>query len=213
MSTVAKRPYRSKTRSLQAEDTRRRVLAAAMALFARSGIDRVTIAAIAARADVGTSTVYALYGSKEGLLHALMEQALFGERYEVARAMLDGVTDAVQLVALTADVAHAIYEGERAGLGLLRRASSFSPALRKLEAEFEQRRLALQEARVRALFEQRKQREDLSVDEARAILWMYTSRDVYEMLVHARGWSADRYRTWLARTLVEALVRPDQRPR
>ena len=40
-------------------------------------------------------------------------------------------------IALTAHVARAIYEGENSELGLLRGASAFSPALRKLEPEFE----------------------------------------------------------------------------
>jgi hypothetical protein len=35
---------------------------------------------------------------------------------------------------------------------------------------------------------------------------MYTSRDVYRMLVHAGGWTPDRYESWLSETLVSALV-------
>jgi hypothetical protein len=35
---------------------------------------------------------------------------------------------------------------------------------------------------------------------------MYTSRDVYRMLVHEGGWSPDRYQEWLSRTLLDALV-------
>jgi hypothetical protein len=41
---------------------------------------------------------------------------------------------------------------------------------------------------------------------ARSILWMYTSRDVYRMLVHESGWTPDRYQQWLSDTLVNALV-------
>ena len=47
-----------------------------------------------------------------------------------------------------------------------------------------------------------------TLDDARRILWMYTSRDVYRMLVHESGWSPDRYQEWLARTLLDALVAP-----
>ena len=35
---------------------------------------------------------------------------------------------------------------------------------------------------------------------------MYTSRDVYRMLVQEGGWAPDRYQQWLSGTLVEALV-------
>ena len=72
--------------------------------------------------------------------------------------------------------------------GVLRQARGFitesarsegvpSPALRKMEQEFERIRYDAQEARVHSLFEARKARRGLTEPEARRILWMYTSRD------------------------------------
>ena len=183
------------------------MLRAAKTLFVRHGIDQVTIAQIAEKAEVAVSTVYALFKSKEGVLRGLMTAALFGERFQVAEAALEGETDPVRLVALTAHVARAIYEGESTELGLMRGASAFSPALRKLEQEFEKLRFQMQEARLQLLFAQSKQRKGLKFDEARRVLWMYTSRDVYRMLVHEGGWTPERYQQWLGETLVNALVR------
>jgi AcrR family transcriptional regulator len=209
MSTAPKkRRYRSDLRLEAAEVTKERVLNAAKSLFARRGIDRVTIAEVAERAGVGTSTVYALYKSKEGILRALMQAALFGPRFQDAQARLSGVTDPVRLIVLSAHVARAIYEGESAELGLLRGASAFSAALRKLEQEFEKIRYDMQGERIRLLFAQSKQRGELTLDEARRVLWMYTSRDIYRMLVHESGWSPDRYQAWLSDMLVRALVKP-----
>ena len=209
VSSQRTRRYRSTARAQSASDTRRRVLDAAKALFSRKGIDAVTIADVARKADVAGSTVYAIYKSKEGLLRALMKESLFGSRFQDARQLLDGVTDVVALVALTAQVARAIYEGESTNLGLLRHTSGFSPALRKLEQEFERLRYEMQAERLQRLFESGRARVGLSLDEARRILWMYTSRDVYRMLVLEGGWTPDRYQQWLSRTLVEALVRRD----
>jgi AcrR family transcriptional regulator len=182
------------------------VLDAAKKLFARRGIDDVTVAEIAERAGVAAATVYALYKSKEGILRALMRAALFGSRFQEARARLDGVSDPVRLIALSAHVARAIYESESAELGLLRGSSAFSPALRKMERELETMRFEMQAERVRQLFAQAKQRQGLKLDDARRILWMYTSRDVYRMLVHDGGWSPDQYQQWLSETLLRALV-------
>jgi AcrR family transcriptional regulator len=209
MSTP-KRQYVSAVRSQAAQATKERVLTAARRLFVRHGIDQVTIAQIAERATVAESTVYALYRSKEGILRALMSAALFGERFRAARARLDGVSDPVRLIALTAQVARAVYEGESSELGLVRGASAFSPALRKLEQEFERMRFEMQEARVRLLFAQSRQVKGLTFDEARRLLWMYTSRDVYRMLVHEAGWTPDRYEDWLSLTLVGTLVEPSR---
>jgi AcrR family transcriptional regulator len=133
MSRTSRRRYVSDLRSQAADATKSRVLDAAKTLFVRHGIDRVTIAQIAEKADVAVSTVYALYKSKEGILRGLMSAALFGQRFQVTQAKLEGVTDPVRLIVLTAHVARAIYEGESAELGLMRGASAFSPALRKLE--------------------------------------------------------------------------------
>ena len=206
MSRRQRKQYVSELRSQAAEATRNRVLNAAKTLMGRDGIDRVSIAQIAQKANVAVSTVYALYGSKEGILRGLMKKALFGPPFQSARAKLEGVTDPVRLIALTAHVARAIYEGESLELGLLRGASAFSPALRKLEQEFEKMRLEMQEDRVRLLFAQSKQKKGLELEEARRILWMYTSRDIYHMLVHESGWTPDRYQDWLSDTLVNALV-------
>ena len=44
--------------------------------------------------------------------------------------------------------------------------------------------------------------------QARRLLWMYTSRDVYRMLVVEGKWTADQYEIWLGRALADALIEP-----
>jgi AcrR family transcriptional regulator len=207
MSRVPTRRYVSAVRDQAASATRTRVLNAAKSLFARQGIDRVTIAQIAAKADVAVATVYALYKSKEGMLRALMSAALFGSRFHAASEQLKNEKDAVKLISLSAHVARAIYEDESSKLGLMRGAAAFSPGLKKLEQEFEQIRLRMQEARIKLLFAQSKQKMGLTIEVARRILWMYTSRDVYRMLVLESRWTPDQYQQWLSDTLVNALVK------
>lgn len=202
------RRYDTSQREQAAQATRARVRDAAKQLFTRKGIDLVTVAQIAEKADVATSTVYALYKSKDGILQAIMRETLFGERFLSAQRVMEGVNDAAVLVALTPRISRAIYESEHAELGLLRGVSAFSPSLRKMEAQFERQRYEMQEARLRLLFEQGKARPGLDWEKARRIMWMYTSRDVYRMLVTEGGWSPDAYQAWLTDTLVSALVAP-----
>lgn len=202
------RRYVSKARSAAAETSRKRVLEAARVLFVRHGIDRVTIAQIARKSDVAPSTVYAMFKSKEGILRRLMQAALFGQRFQAASAELDSVSDPVKQIELTAGLARAIYESESSELGLMRGASAFSPSLRRLELEFERVRFDMQKQRLVSLFSQSLQSKDLTLEEARRILWMYTSRDVYRMLVTEGRWSPARYQEWLSVTLLGALVAP-----
>jgi len=206
MPTQPRRRYVSAQRQESADATRARVLDAARALFSEKGLDKVTIAEIAHAAGVAGSTVYALFASKAGILRALMQATLFGPAFQAAQATLAGVDDPVRLIELTAGVARAIYEAESAELGVLRGAAAFSADLRETEAEFEGIRRQMQKDRLDRLFAAGRARHDLSLAEAQQVMWMFTSRDVYRMLVHDGGWSPDQYQAWLARTLVEALV-------
>ena len=208
MPTQPRRRYVSAQRHESAEATRGRVLDAAKALFSERGIDKVTIAEIARTAGVAGSTVYGLFASKTGILSALMRAAMFGPRYQAAQQVLSGVGDPVRLVELTGSVARAIYEAESVELGLLRGASAFSADLRETEAEFETMRRDMQRARLERLFAEGRARRGLDLADAQQLMWMYTSRDIFRMLVHDGGWTLDEYEAWLSRTLVEALVEP-----
>jgi AcrR family transcriptional regulator len=214
MSTRSKttRSYGSPARAAAAARTRERILQAAKALFSRRGVDAVTIAAIAGRARVSASSVYTLFESKQGLLRALIESAMFGARYQKASAQLDAVAHPVQQLVMTATVARTIYESESSEMGLLRGASAFSPLLSSMEKRLERMRYDLQAPRVFKLYAEGKARKGLPRDKAQRLLCMYTSRDVYRQLVEEGGWSPDEYEGWLARTLVTELVERRFRP-
>ncbi len=201
------RRYKSDLRRKGADDTRRRILQAARVLFSKEGIDRVTIAKIATHAKVAEPTVYAAFKSKAGILREIVTGAIFSARYQAATARLDETSDPIALLRLTATVARTIYENEASEIGLLRGASMFSPELRKLEREFEAARFELQRRRVELLAERSLLPAGMDVESARRILWMYTSRETYRMMVVEGGWSADRFEAWLADTLVSALSR------
>ena len=67
-------------------------------------------------------------------------------------------------------------------------------------------RFTLQEARAKLLVKSVPAARRLGLARVRDILWMYTGRDVYRMLVLERGWSSDEYESWLAETLIKALM-------
>jgi AcrR family transcriptional regulator len=84
-----KRPYR------RAEETREHVLDVAAWLFYAHGIHTVGIDRIAAEAEVTTTTLYRLFGSKDGLVVAYLRHAdqVWSEKLE--RAIADGGVVAV----------------------------------------------------------------------------------------------------------------------
>jgi AcrR family transcriptional regulator len=63
----------TRTQEQRKADTRARLLAAAAELFASQGVDAVSVDAVAESADRTSGSVYAHFGSKQGLLLALLE--------------------------------------------------------------------------------------------------------------------------------------------
>jgi AcrR family transcriptional regulator len=207
MAHSVKRSYRSASRDSSAERTRSKVLEAGKFLFSRKGIDATTIAQIADRAGVSSATVYATVKSKSGLLHALMHDAIFGPRFQDAQEKLVGVSDPIEQIVMTAQVARAIYEGESAELSLLMKASAFSPELRKTQLQFESLRREMQRGRVDALFKSGRAKKGLDKETASSVLWMFTGREIYHKLVHESGWSPDKFQSWLEETLLATLTK------
>src|ERR671939_1634687 len=79
----AKRAYDSPRRRAQAAATRRDILEAARRLFERRGYAATTMEAIAAEAGVALKTVYVAFETKSGVLRALWNRLLRGERDDV----------------------------------------------------------------------------------------------------------------------------------
>jgi AcrR family transcriptional regulator len=63
----------ARTQAARRADTRERLLAAAAARFAAEGIERASVDAIAEDAERTSGALYAHFGSKEGLLTALLD--------------------------------------------------------------------------------------------------------------------------------------------
>ena len=69
---MSPRPYRLGARSAAVAETRARVVAAAREMFTEDGFHQVSLDAVARRADVARGTVYHQFGSKVGLLEAVV---------------------------------------------------------------------------------------------------------------------------------------------
>ena len=75
---VKKRAYDSPRRREQAAATRAAILDAALKLFEQQGYAATSVGAIAEEAGVALKTVYAVFGTKRGLLVALRSRLVRG---------------------------------------------------------------------------------------------------------------------------------------
>ena len=185
------RTYTSTRRAAQAAQTRRDVLAAAVALFDESGWTATTLPAISARAEVAVDTIYQGFGSKKALLRAALEVAVVGDSAPVPlaerdefRALADGDPDErmARGIRLNAEI-----QGRAAGVwGAMLEAAPGDPEITGWVAELEQgRRLDLSRALEMILGHPVDNR---TLD----VLWALLGSEVYRKL-RSIGWSFDEY--------------------
>jgi AcrR family transcriptional regulator len=192
-----KRVYESPARQRQADETRRRIASAARKLLEETGYAGMTIPAVAKAAGVAVPTVYAIFGSKKGIVSELLDAARFGEAYQTLLAQAKAVSDPLELLAFPPRFARQIYESEIPVENLLRGAGMVAPELAAVEDERDCQRYDSQVMVIDRLERAKLLRAGLSRDAARAVLWAVTSREMYRMLVRERGWSGEQYEMWL----------------
>lgn len=208
----AKRTYDSSLRRQQAGQTRMRILDAAQRLFAEKGYPTSTVEAIAADAGVAVDTVYASFGSKRGLLQALLNVRVGGDEAELdllARAGAQAVQrepeQRAQLAAFAADVS-SIVERARPVDDIIRGAAAVDADIAALRGENQAYRYRNMRQLVAWLAAKGPLRDGLTEDDAAAIVWAMTSPEVHGLLRDARGWSPERYVAWLRESLDRILL-------
>jgi len=192
--------------SSRRERTRSRILDAGNRLLLEGGYHRVGLEMVARAAGVTRQTVYDQFGSKAGLLGAMIARSeeLAGlplhlqkvmshtDGLSMLRAMLDAVVAVEPLVypysrlvyaarlddPVAADMWNARMTSRRAGMGIV---------FARLASDGRLRR-------------------GIGPEEAAEIAWALTSPHQYEFLVIERGWSVDRYRAHLEETISARLL-------
>ncbi len=207
MATKRQRPYQSVTRERQAEETKQRIVAAARKLLKSMGYSGMTIEAIANKAEVSVPTVYAVFGSKTGILAELMDEATFGPEYEqLVRQALE-TEDPRKRLRLAAGIARQIHDAASSTFDLMRGAGVVAPELAELEKKRERHRYDAQQGMIDFLSQAGRLRPGVNNQVARDILWALTGRELYRALVRERGWTSQKYEDWLGETLVASLLR------
>ena len=208
--TKEKRAYHSRARQRQAEETRRRILAAARELFESRGYAGTTLEAIAEVAEVSPKTVSAGFGSKRTMLAELINPDAFSTHVQQLIEELRATPDPLGRLSLVAQITRQAYEPLVSELELLRTAGAVAPELAELARQVEARRRQNQARLVVYLHEHQMLRPGLPVEEATDLLWALTSYDLYRMLVVECRWEPVQYETWLTRLLTLQLLPPDE---
>jgi AcrR family transcriptional regulator len=193
------RRYDAPRRAAQAEATRRRVLDSAVLEFTEFGYSATPVSRIAGRAGVSERLVYSTFGSKRGLLMALLEHFAPTPSTEFD-ADLDQAADPVTQLEIAVGFLSDYYAAAAGVLRITLPASAADEDLRQFVDAGENFRRLAQRPLVERWSRDGVLRTGLEEDEAATILWVMTSPEVYLKFITA-GWNYEQIRDWLAASL------------
>jgi AcrR family transcriptional regulator len=206
----AKRRYDSSGRRERARQTREQITDVARDMFLSSGYADTTVAAIAVAARVSVETIYKGFGGKPGLVRAIVDKGLAGEGPIPAEQRSDQIRDTEPdprrilsaWGAFTAELAPRVVPV----LTLARVAAASDPEISALLDEISAARLERMSVNARGLLQAGHLRPGITAEQAADIMWVYSSQELYELLVIRRGWPAERYGQFIAQALIAALL-------
>jgi len=193
-------------REIQAAETRRTILDAALALFTSAGYGATSVADIAERAGVALATVYASVGPKPVLLRLLLDR--IDELADIPRQAAEVVAsdDAHDVLRRSIRITRTL--AERCGdvIAALASAAGVEPEMAAIYGAGVARHRAGAEITVGRLVTLGGLRVTVSAERATAILSTLTEHSVYRSFTHTHGWSFDETEQWLIEVLCHELL-------
>jgi AcrR family transcriptional regulator len=169
-------------RQEQARENRRRILAAASALFREKGYAGTSMPEVAKAAGVAVQTVYKAFANKATLLKAVFDVTVAGDDEDVPIAGRDFIA------------------------GIRAEPAAADPAAAEVWAQMRQEMLMAMTYFSAELLDTGQVKPGLSADDVRDILWTYHGPEQYELLCLERGWSPERYGKFLRDAMVAAVL-------
>jgi AcrR family transcriptional regulator len=197
------RPYHAPRRAEQAARTRRSILDAGRDLFTLQGYAATSIAEIAQHAGVAIDTIYATVGRKPDLMRELVESAISGTDYPVPAEERDYVQRTIaaatarEKFATYAEGIIAIHRRLAPTFLALRDAAVSDPDCASLRKQISERRATNMRRFAADLRSTGEIRADLTDDQVADIIWTMNAAEYFDLL-HQRGWTPERIRSWLA---------------
>jgi AcrR family transcriptional regulator len=194
-------------RALQADQTRRDIIAAARRLFARDGYQATTMKAIGEAADVSVQTVYDSIGSKAALLLALNDEldSVAGVR-NLADSVLASESSS-EVAVLPARITRAILDHAIDIVRTVTVTAASEPEVKKSLDDGRKRHLTGTAAVVRKLDMLGGLRGGVSTADAQTTLSILTDTAFALLLHDGYGWSTQRIERWTNAAIRQLLLR------
>ena len=192
------RSYHSPRRKEQANVTKVRIVAAAMQLMKEKGYADMTLEAIAREAGVAPQTVYAVCGSKKGVLAAILETTVEAKRYDKLRDSIPQIMTGKERVQEIGHFTALLMEDAMPVFDIIRGMSVLSPEF--AEQERDQSLMLLEKCRksVHKMAEDGMLRPGLSEERATELYWSITTPGMHRRLTKVLNWEPEEYAAWIS---------------
>jgi len=201
MATVPNVPTH---RQRQALATKEQIGRAARGLFAERGYVATTIAAIAEAADIPAPTIYSAFGSKAAILQDIAHRVV--AHLEVDRHHEDAMhnPDPAAGLRVAAALQRRQFEIMYDVLATYQEAARVDPQIDRAQRIVLANRERAFRRHLTAISSRLTPR--VTVDQAVDIYVALVLPEIYRTLVIERGWTPDRYETWLGDSLIDQLL-------
>jgi AcrR family transcriptional regulator len=209
------RPYDAPRRREQAEATRIAIITAARRLFERDGYAGTSVAAVAREAAVTPRTVYLGFETKAGVLRAVWNRALRGERDEAPVAEQRWFQEVLEepdperTLRLNARNSRRFKERSTELLQVVRDAAPLEPEIaalwERIQTEYHENQGAVVESLGPGAM-----RRGLTAGRAADIVWTLNHPNTWIQLAVLRGWTPAQYERWVGDASCEQLLAPPQ---
>ncbi|MET7355790.1 TetR/AcrR family transcriptional regulator [Streptomyces mirabilis] len=203
---MATRSYRSPRREQRAADTRAAILEVAQELFITEGYFSVTVAKIAAAAEVASQTVYASTGGKADILRDLLAPAIHDPSVAETMRRIFEADDPREVVNATALGTRQAHERHWRFLAALVPQCHAEPTAAAVLAAGNAEYIKALTVVIERLEQMDALRPGLDTGRAVDLLWFYLGQDAWFSLVSHRDWSFDAAEEWLAGAARQALL-------
>jgi AcrR family transcriptional regulator len=204
------RPYDSTRRREQARKTRERIVRTAELQFLDKGYAATSVSAIAEAAEVSVDSIYKSFGGKPGLIRAIFDRALEGDRPVPAEQRSDRLqaeeSDPRKIIAGWGRFVMELSPRGSPIVLLVQSAAANDPELVALLEEIDASRIRRMTANARRLHRAGHLKPGMSVRAAADVLWTYSSPELYDLLVLRRGMSLARFGRFVTEAMTAALL-------
>ncbi|GAA4586874.1 TetR/AcrR family transcriptional regulator [Planotetraspora phitsanulokensis] len=200
-------------RAAQARATRRRIIDGARELFLRHGYAATTLDQIAGAAGVAVQTVYFHFGNKATVLKEVVDVLSVGDDEPIP--MLDRPwvrqvreePDGRRALAVWLSNSRVIFGRVAPIMKVVRDAAGADPEMAAQWETNQRQRFIAHRTLVEQLRDKQALRPELTVQEAADIVFTLVSHEVYFLLTVERGWTPDRWESWINETVADAVLR------